>query len=89
MNESKCLCGEKEDMKHIYNCKYLNSEDLEENFENLFCGNLQIQAKVFKRFEINLNTREEFQNNDQNENESDHVIHCDPPYSSLLEFGNG
>ena len=57
-NHFQCLCGEKEDMKHIYNCKYLNSEDLEENFENLFCGNLQIQAKVFKRFENNLNTRE-------------------------------
>ena len=88
-NDSKCLCGEKEDMEHIYYCKYLNSEDPEENFENLFSGNIQIQAKVFKRFENNMITREKLQNNDPNENESDHVIHCDPPYSSLLQFGNG
>ena len=86
-NHFQCLCGEKEDMKHIYDCIYLNSEEPEENFENLFCGNIHIQSKVFKRFEYNLKTREEY--NDLNENESDHEIHCDPPYSSLLELGNG
>ena len=70
-NESKCLCGEMEDMKHIYYCKYLNSEDPEESYEKLFGENIQIQAKVFKRFENNLIRREKLLKN-PNENE------CDP-----------
>ena len=48
MNESKCLCGEKEDMKHIYNCKYLNSEDLEENSENYFVEISKYKQKYLK-----------------------------------------
>ena len=55
---------------NIWTVKNLNKIE-----RKIFVGNLQIQAKVFKN---NLRTRKEYQNNDLNENESDHVIHCDP-----------
>ena len=79
-NESKCLCGEKENMRHIYSCKYLNSEEPDEAYENIFSENLRTQSKVFIRFENNLKTREEYLNKEMLKNETDHVIHCDPPF---------
>ena len=27
-NEVKCLCGQTENMEHIYNCKFLSSEEV-------------------------------------------------------------
>ena len=31
-NTAKCTCGESEDMKHVYNCKYLNIEEPTEEY---------------------------------------------------------
>ena len=42
-NETKCLCGKKENMRHIYSCKYLNCEEPGETYEKLFSENLKIQ----------------------------------------------
>ena len=79
---SKCLCEEKENMLHIYTCKYLNSEDPEENYEMLLSGSLKQQKSVLKRFEQHMKKRDE----ESETNEFDHVISCDPP---IVIFGNG
>ena len=83
-NTAKCTCGESEDMKHVYNCKYLNIEEPTEEYQKIFTGNTREQKTVLKRFEQNLDIRE------KKKEESSHVIlHSDPPSSILYEFGNG
>ena len=59
-NTSKCFCGDKEDMEHLYTCEKLNTEKTVENFETLFCGNIKQQVKIFKIFELNMKKREQF-----------------------------
>ena len=34
-NESECFCGEKENIRHIYSCKYINSEEPDDTYEKL------------------------------------------------------
>jgi hypothetical protein len=65
-------------MIHIYNCKHLNNEEPSEKYENLFCGNLNEQIIVFRRFEENIEKRQQYSNIDicdNEEQESDHAIH--------------
>ena len=57
-----CFCGEPEDMAHIYNCKILNEGVIQnEKYENIFNGNIDQQLKIFKKFEQNLEKREQLQ----------------------------
>ena len=45
----KCHCGIKENMLHIYNCEYLNKNEIETSYENIHNGNRFEQIKVFRR----------------------------------------
>jgi hypothetical protein len=83
-NTAKCICGESEDMEHVYNCKYLNIEEPAEEYLKIFSGNTREQRTVLQRFEENLSIRE------KKKEESSHVILLsDPPSSVLYEIGNG
>ena len=83
-NTAKCICEESETMEHVYNCKYLNTEEPEEEYWKIFNGNTNEQRTVLQRFEQNMEKRE------KHKEESSHVIlHSDPPSSNLYEFGNG
>ena len=87
----KCICGEKEDMRHIYYCKYLNKREEEViPYEEIFKEDVESQSKVDKRFENNFKQREKLinVNNEKNEEIITHAILCDP-LSSLLEYSNG
>ena len=87
----KCICGEKEDMRHIYYCKYLNKREEEViPYEEIFKEDVESQSKVYKRFENNFKQREKLinMNNENNEEIISHAILCDP-LSSLLEYSNG
>ena len=89
-NTSKCYCGQLEDMEHLYYCKYLNNEEPEVKYEQLFCGSLCEQSKIIRRFEHNVEKRRVYSNICENDDESSHAIHhSDPLYSVLLEYGNG
>ena len=58
--ENICICGEKEDMVHIYNCELINQEKKPNlKYENIFNGDIQKQIEVFKHFKQNLEKREE------------------------------
>ena len=79
-NEIKCICGERESMKHIYYCKELNNIEPKVEYENIFEGNTKNMKIILNRFEQNMKKR----------NEHNHVIlNCDPPSSVSLEVGNG
>ena len=80
-------------MKHIYECNYWNIEEPLEKYEQIYTGTLYEQIKVFRRFEINFKTREQYLNNiesDEQEEKSDHAISARDPLSSvLLDYSNG
>jgi hypothetical protein len=83
-NKAKCICKEKEDMRHIYNCEFLNSDKPAEKYERIFSDNISEQKSVLKRFEQNMEIRE------QKAEEFPHAIQvCDPPFSVLYGIGNG
>ena len=63
----KCImCGEYEDMTHIYSCEYLNEEETNIKFEKIFNGNMIEQMKVFRTFEKNMNKRNERKSENKN-----------------------
>ena len=68
-SESYCVCGTREDMTHIYNCKMLNSDEPNLNYEKIFNGNIGEQIAIFRRFENNLKMREQILNKN---------LPCDP-----------
>ena len=88
-NKSKCMCGIKENMQHIYECENLNIEKTNIRYEKIFTGNTEEQRKILKRFEQSVKNRENIQRNNS-EKESDQVIlSCDQPFSVSVECGNG
>ena len=68
-NRYRCICKEKEDLQHIYNCKILNKDELKIEFEEIFNENLAKQKMIMKRFKENMKTRNENNNNDNPTND--------------------
>ena len=60
----KCICGQIENMKHIYSCNYLNSDSEVHEYGKIFCGTLTEQNEIFVRFQINLEKRYELSINE-------------------------
>ena len=60
--EKKCVCGNLENMEHIYYCKYLNNSEIEIEYENIYKGNVRNMKTVMNRFEKNMEKREELRN---------------------------
>ena len=60
--EHKCLCGSRENMKHIYLCKKLNIEEPETDYDFIYSNNIKKVKQVFERYVINDNKREELLN---------------------------
>ena len=57
--QTLCVCGENEDMQHIYNCEILNKEKQEKlPYEKIYNGNLKQQIDIFKIIKQNLEHRE-------------------------------
>ena len=59
-NTTTCICGEKENMIHIYNCEKLNTEKPREKYENIFGDNVKMIKYVLQRFSENLKEREKY-----------------------------
>ena len=54
----KCVCGEEEEMEHIYQCKILNkNKKTEIRYEEIYGNNLYKQSEIMKIFEVNLERR--------------------------------
>ena len=58
--EAKCICGEIENMLHIYNCRKLNKGENLINFEKIYNGKLTEQVTILKKFRNNMEVREKF-----------------------------
>jgi hypothetical protein len=54
----KCAWGEKEYMEHVYDCRYLNIEKAEVNYEEVYGENVCEIKQLLKRFEHNMENRE-------------------------------
>ena len=73
-NMNRCVCGVKEEMKHIYECTDLNMEKVEVRYEKIFNGTTTEQKQILQRFKENLKRRSLLK-----ENATHHVIlSCDP-----------
>ena len=71
-NNAKCICSKIEEMKHIYECEYLNEKKPDIQYEAIFNGTITEQKKVLKRFRNSIQSRDRYK-------ETNHVIlHCDP-----------
>ena len=57
-NQSKCFCGEKETMSHIYNYRKMNENQERIEFEKVFNEKLPEQEQIFKEFRNNMKIRE-------------------------------
>ena len=79
-NQTECECGMIEDMKHIYQCKYLNENEITVEYENIYRENERNMKTILNRFEMNMKIREK----------NSHVIQkCDPPDPVLWGSGSG
>ena len=74
-------------MEHIYQCNVLNEEKIQISYNQLFCGNIEEQIKVYKRFQKNFELREKLKTNTK-EN-FPHAIAEGEPQSSGIEYCNG
>ena len=55
---NKCVCGETEEMIHIYNCEMLKKSETNLPYEKIFNGNMKQQIEVYNIFKENLDQRE-------------------------------
>ena len=53
--EEICVCSKIENMKHIYQCEFLNKENEKPTFESIFGDDISELVKVNKQFQINYN----------------------------------
>ena len=83
-----CKCGESENTKHLYECKVINSEEPVIKFEEIYSNNIQSIYEVNRRFQQNMNLREEIMKEIENEkNQNPHVIVLNDPLYSLYRNG--
>ena len=57
--EEKCICNEIETMEHIYSCNIINKTKPEVAYTLLYNGNLKSQIKIFRRFDKNMEIRQQ------------------------------
>ena len=78
--EEKCLCGDKETMENIWQCKLLNTDRIEnENYDKIFNGNLTQKISIFEKFEEKLEKYTKMKNETE---KNEHP--CDPICSDPL-----
>ena len=74
-----CLCGEAENMEHLYECKILNENEPVLPYQKVYCGNINEQIEVFNRIEKNLEKRIELKNSEEKLPCDTQVIRCIVP----------
>ena len=88
-----CPCGQTETMNHIYSFKLWSKENVKNKpeYEMIFSDNISEQVKVNKIFNMNYQTRENYQTkmkNEKTESQPHAIQYCDP-LSSMFENSNG
>ena len=87
-----CVCGQREEMKHVYECKYWNTEQRTTEYEMIYGDNIKQQVNVYKRFRSNYENRKtllsENENTEQKRNILPHEISLIDPLCNLYSIGN-
>ena len=78
INQSACLCGQIEDMKHIYVCEIYENEKENVPYENIYEDDVRKMKKINERFQRNLIKRKQKL---ENENCSPRILYVDPLYN--------
>ena len=88
-----CVCGETEDMRHIYVCQYWNNTNENVDCDLIFTDNMKQLKKVYNRFVQSYKNRENYitekEENDKNEDIITHVIPNRDPLFSVIGHSNG
>ena len=86
-----CVCGEIENLKHIYQCKVWSENENENSiYENIFTDEISEQIKVNTKFQKNHQRQERHKLETKNNEEvKPHVVQIRDPLSSLFEYGDG
>ena len=91
--EHICVCGETEDMKHIYVCQYWNTTDENVDYDLIFTDNMKQLKKVYNRFVQSYKNRENYitekEENGKTKDIITHVIPNRDPLFSVIGHSNG
>ena len=79
-NESFCICGIKENMKHIYICEKLNKEKPIIEYEQIFGDNIVKMKYILGRFNENMKEREKLEKQIHQE-----ILYCDPQQFVVMD----
>ena len=83
--KKNCICGNIEDMKHIYSCKIFNIKDKNIEYENIYGEDIRTIREVYQIFQKNLEKREQH----LKQNNSPRIPgRVDPLYNDLYSNGN-
>ena len=64
--ETKCICGKKEEMAHIYKCLILSeNKEPTTKYEKIYNGNLKEQLLVYRKFMKSMEIRDSNQRKEQ------------------------
>ena len=88
INTTKCCCGTKEEMEHVYYCDYLSKEKTEVRYEEVYGENVNEIKLILRRFERNLDERNKHLNKKESKIGQE-ILDCDPLVSVPLDSGNG
>ena len=89
-----CICGNIENMVHVYLCTNLNKEKAKIPYYSIFKDDVGQQLEVCKRFKLNFEQRrknineEKIKSETESESEYHEILSVDP-LSSLFENSNG
>ena len=89
LEENLCRCGEKDNTKHIYVCKYWSKEIEKTSFEMIYTDNILQLKKVYNQFDGNYKRREKYKSEVKNIDEETHVINLYDPLFYNVEYSNG
>ena len=94
----KCVCGQPENMVHVYTCEKFNSEKVNRTYENIYLNDVKVIEEIYRRFKNNMNKREiileqklEETKNSEKQNEPPNVIFPRDPLFPVpcIDNGNG
>ena len=63
-NFEVCICKEKEEMIHLYTCKYLSETEPEVDYEKIYGDNVKNMKTILKHFNQNMKIKESILNNE-------------------------
>ena len=90
--DSNCVCGQSENMEHIYRSMIWNIESEKTSYGKIYSENVHEIKKIYEHFKVSFDNRNDFLRKNERmekDDESPHVILVCDPLSSVIEFGNG